>query len=65
MKKIVRLTESDLHKIIKKSVEKIIRESGHEGWREEDWNPYHPDYKDGTDEYDEPEDFDEKYYEDK
>ena len=63
MKKIIRLTESDLHRIVKESVNKILRESGHEWWREEDWNPNHPDYNDGTDESDEPYDFDERYYE--
>ena len=29
-KKLIRLTESDLHKIVKESVEKILRESGYE-----------------------------------
>ena len=62
MKRIIRLTESDLHRIVKESVNKILRESGHEGWEEEYWNPNHPDYNDGTDESDEPDDFDERYY---
>lgn len=42
MKKVIRLTESDLHRIIKESVKKIIKESGHEWWKEEDWNPQYP-----------------------
>ena len=48
MKKVIRLTESDLHRIIKESVKKIIKESGHEWWKEEDWNPQYP--KDDSDE---------------
>lgn len=40
MRQIIRLTESDLHNIIKNSVNKILRE--HEGWNEEDWNPCYP-----------------------
>lgn len=40
MKQIIRLTESDLHKIIKASVNKILRES--------EWYDHHdPDYKGG------------------
>jgi hypothetical protein len=39
MRKLIRLTESDLHKIVKESVNRILKESGHEWWREEDWNP--------------------------
>ena len=65
-KQIIRLTESDLHKIIKKSVSKILRESGHEWWREEDWNPNHPDYRSSEDDLDDdkfdPDEYYEKYY---
>lgn len=40
MKQIIRLTESDLHKIIKASVNKILRES--------EWYDHHdPDYMGG------------------
>ena len=42
MKKVIKLTENDLHRIIKESVKKIIKESGHEWWKEEDWNPQYP-----------------------
>lgn len=46
MRQIIRLTESDLHNIIKNSVNKILRE--HEGWNEEDWNPCYPKDEDET-----------------
>ena len=42
MRKLIRLTESDLHRIVKESVNRILKESGHEWWREEDWNPNYP-----------------------
>ena len=59
--KVIRLTESDLHDIVKESVERILKESGHEWWREEDWNPNHPDYVGSEDEDDD--NFDaEEYY---
>ena len=45
-KNVIRLTESDLHGIIKESVKRILNE--HEWWREEDWNENYPD-----DDYDE------------
>lgn len=35
-KQVIRLTEGDLHKIIKESVNKILKESGHLYWRDED-----------------------------
>ena len=64
MRQIIRLTESDLHKIVKESVNRILKEN--ETWREEDWNPSHPDYKrlDDDDEDDDL-DWDERYYEKK
>lgn len=40
MRKVIKLTESDLHRIVKESVRRIIKE--HEWWREEDWNPNYP-----------------------
>ena len=52
MKQIIRLTESDLHRLVRESVRNILKESGHEGWREEDWNPNYPsddDEDDGLD----------------
>jgi len=52
MRKVIRLTESDLHRIVKESVKKIIKESGHEWWREEDWNPNYPG--DDDEDYGEP-----------
>lgn len=51
MKKVIRLTESDLHNIIKKSVQKVLNE--HEGWKEEDWNSNYP-YEDDDYEDDDP-----------
>lgn len=76
MKKIIRLTESDLHRIVKESAQRIIKE-----WLDYvpdpsdflDQDPYYDNYfdEDGV-EYDyegnpipgqdEPDDFDEKYY---
>jgi len=50
MRQIIRLTESDLHNIIKNSVNKILRE--HEGWNEEDWNPCYPKDEKDDDGYD-------------
>ncbi len=54
-KKLIRLTENDLHRIVKISVNKILREG-------EDWD----DYDDGEEEYDDDEEEEEHddYYED-
>ena len=38
MKKLIRLTESDLHQIIKESVNKILNEGGHLYHKDEDGN---------------------------
>ena len=38
MKKIIRLTESDLHRIVKESVEKILREGAWDKYPEKDRN---------------------------
>ena len=35
-KKVIRLTESDLHRIVKESVEKIVNEMSSKGWSNED-----------------------------
>lgn len=60
MKQIIRLTESDLHKIVKESVNRIIREwngdrdinpEDDELWREYDKNPYYETDNDKVDRY--------------
>jgi hypothetical protein len=59
MKQIIRLTESDLHKIVKESVNRIIREwngdrdvpNEDELWREYDNNPYYETDNDKVDRY--------------
>ena len=48
MKQIIRLTESDLHKLVKESVQQILKE--HEWWREEDFNPNYPEDEDEPEE---------------
>lgn len=50
-KNIIRLTESDLHGIIKESVKRILNE--HEWWRKEDWNENCPE-GDDEDPFDDP-----------
>ena len=50
MKQIIRLTETDLHKLVKESVQQILKE--HEWWREEDFNPNYPEDKDEPEEED-------------
>ena len=61
----IKANKEELRECLRNAVARIIAESGHEGWREEDWNPNHPDYRgrEEEDETDEPEDFDERYYE--
>ena len=65
MKQIIRLTESDLHKIVKESVEKILKEGVPDPsdylWDE----PGNRDFEHNDEEDDEPFDFDEKYYGDR
>lgn len=63
MKKIIRLTESDLHQIVKESVNKILTE--HEWWNEEDWNPNYPKDENPYDDYDDPLDAHKRDVEDK
>lgn len=41
MKRIIRLTESDLHRIVKNAVKRIIKEQC------EPWDHHNPDYDDG------------------
>ena len=75
MKKIIRLTESDLHKIVKESVEKILKEGVPDPsdylWGGPDpsdylWDePGNRDFEHNDEEDDEPFDFDEKYYGDR
>jgi hypothetical protein len=57
--------KSDNFKTVQEAVNKILKEN--ETWREEDWNPSHPDYKrlDDDDEDDEKEWDSERYYEKK
>ncbi len=38
MRQIIRLTESDLHRIVRESVKKIIKENAHDYWREAEDN---------------------------
>ena len=64
MKKIIRLTESDLHRIIEKSVSKILREGvlGND-WRQDEndvLNNYEP-FEDQIDRYDAETEFRNKY----
>lgn len=40
MKKIIRLTESDLHRIVKKCVNKTLNEGGHLYWKDDEGNPH-------------------------
>ena len=64
MKKIIRLTESDLHRIIEKSVSKILREGvlGNDWRQDEDevLNNYEP-FEDQIDRYDAETEFRNKY----
>jgi hypothetical protein len=39
-KQVIRLTEGDLHKIIKESVKNVLKEAGHLSWKDEDGNAY-------------------------
>jgi hypothetical protein len=48
MKQIIRLTESDLHKIVKESIGKILKEIEGGCWdKEELWNIHHPEFDNG------------------
>ena len=50
-KKVIRLTETDLHNIIKKSVKKIIKESFHNNPYEDDWDEEKTDIIDLSNQY--------------
>ena len=40
MKKTIRLTESDLHRVIRESVKRVIKEAGHLYWTDDDGTPH-------------------------
>lgn len=39
-KKLIRLTESDIHNLVKESVRRILKEAGHLYWKDDDGTPH-------------------------